>query len=143
MQERIKPVLAAGRTVLSGRFVSSTLAYQGSAGGLSWEDISAVAKVALDHVWPDLTLILDLPAQAATARLHAPGKGGKAGAMQAGLFQDRIERRTLDYHRRVQEGFMEQSRRFPDTYRIVAAGDCKERIHANILAAIAAFMAEG
>ncbi len=139
VQERIKPALAAGQTVLSDRFISSTLAYQGAAGGLPLEAILEVGKVALDGVWPDITIILDLPADDAMARLQSPGKGKKAGGLQVGLFQDRIERRLVDYHRLVREGFVAQAQRFPDCYRVISALDSKAKIQSNIVATLAAF----
>lgn len=132
VQQEIKPALAAGKTVLSDRFLSSTLAYQGAAGGLAIEAILDVAKVTLDGVWPDLTIILDLSAEAAMSRLVSPGKGKKTGIRQAGLFQDRIESRVTDYHRKVQQGFLEQSRRFPERYRVISATESKEKIQAAI-----------
>ncbi len=140
VQERIKPALAAGQTVLSDRFLSSTLAYQGSAGGLPLEAILDVGKVALDGVWPDLTIILDLPVEEAMARLQSPSKGKKTGGLQAGLFQDRIERRVVDYHRRVREGFVAQAASFPDCYRVISALDSKAKIQANIVATLAEFL---
>ncbi len=139
VQDRIKPALVAEQTVLSDRFLSSTLAYQGAAGGLPVEAILEVGKVALDGVWPDLTIILDLPAEDAMARLQSPGKGKKTGTLQAGLFQDRIERRMVDYHRQVREGFLAQSRRFPDCYRVISALDSKAKVQSNIVAILTDF----
>lgn len=122
VQERIKPALANGQTVLSDRYTSSTLAYQGTGGGLPWNDILAVARAATENVQPDLTIILDLPVDKALARLGNGGKNGKRGNQpQSGLFHDRIEQRTKSYHENVRRGFLLQAEQFPDHYRIVRA----------------------
>ena len=69
MVERIKPALAAGHMVLSDRFISSTLAYQGTAGGLSPAEILSVGDVAIGGRWPDLTVVFDVDERVAAGRL--------------------------------------------------------------------------
>src|SRR3954469_18197327 len=69
MVEFIFPALAEGKTVISDRFVSSTLAYQGGGDGLTAADIRTVASIAIKNRWPDLTLILDLPVDVSSARV--------------------------------------------------------------------------
>ena len=59
-EQRIAPAIAAGALVLADRFVSSTLAYQGTAGGIDEEEILAVGKVATGNHWPDLTVVFDV-----------------------------------------------------------------------------------
>ena len=60
LAERIGPALEANRLVLADRFVSSTLAYQGTAGGLSQEEIAQVGEVTMGQTRPDLVVIFDL-----------------------------------------------------------------------------------
>jgi dTMP kinase len=60
--EIIKPALETGKTVLCDRFISSTCAYQGSS-GYSVEKIIELGKLAVGDVWPDLTIIIDIPVE--------------------------------------------------------------------------------
>ena len=62
---RVKPALARGELVLADRFISSTLAYQGTAGGLSVDDIRAVGRVAVGETWPDTVVIFDVDTRTA------------------------------------------------------------------------------
>ena len=56
--QKVRPALAAGRLVLADRFISSTLAYQGTAGGLPMSEILRVGQVALGRFWPDLPVLM-------------------------------------------------------------------------------------
>src|SRR4051812_40278148 len=106
VHEQIQPALAAGECVLTDRFASSTLAYQGGGGGMDLQQIAEVAKVAVGDRWPDLTVIFDLDTDQAMARLNPLwNAGGKSRPEQGGLFQDdqvkdRIEQRARDYFHR-------------------------------------------
>ncbi len=136
VQESVVPALARGDCVLSDRYTSSTLAYQGTAGGLPEKEIIAVAEIATQGIWPDLTVILDLPSDKAAGRMVA---GRTAKRQQPGLFQDRIERRNMDYHRLVREGFVQQVRQFSQRYALVPAIGSREAIAAIIAARLSEF----
>ncbi|HMD53713.1 MAG TPA: dTMP kinase [Phycisphaerae bacterium] len=129
--EEIKPSLSMGKTVLSDRFTSSTLAYQGAAGGLKLEQIIEVTQTATEGLWPDLTIILDISVETAMARMQSTVKRGGA-ALQPGLFHDRIENRVADFHHQVREGFLEQIKRFPEKYRFVSAAGTREQTEAAV-----------
>ncbi len=110
--ERIAPALKRGELVLADRFVSSTLAYQGAAGGMSLDDIRAVAAIACRGVQPDLTVIFDVTAETAASRLNP--------------LLDRMEAKGAEYHRRVREGYLAQARDDPAHYLVIDAnGDAK------------------
>lgn len=113
-RERIFPALSAGGTVVSDRFISSTLAYQGTAGGLSFSEIAAVGEVATGGLLPDLTVILDVDDTIAATRMAAE--------------RDRIEQRSVEFHRRVREGFLEQARRWPGRYAVIDASTSPEAV---------------
>ena len=93
VEHYIRPALARGDLVIADRFISSTLAYQGTAGGLDPQEILAVGRVAVGSTWPDLTVIFDVDGDLADSRL--PEALGK----------DRIERRGPAFHRLVRQGF--------------------------------------
>ncbi len=122
--ERIRPALAAGHTVLSDRFTSSTLAYQGTAGGLSFDEIDRVAAIAAEGAAADLTVVLDVDEATAASRLSP--------------LLDRIEQRGEAFHRRVRQGFLEQVRRWPQRYRLVDSSGDPASVFAEVLKAIEA-----
>jgi dTMP kinase len=90
VQSIIRPALDAGRVVLSDRFALSTEAYQMAGRGLDPALVRAGNQAATGGVRPDLTLILDLAPELGQARQLAAGKR-----------QDRLDRESVDFHRRV------------------------------------------
>lgn len=133
----IRPALDRGELVLADRFVSSTLAYQGTAGGLSQDDIRAAARVATGGLWPDLTIIFDVD----TATAHARMTGGpkpRSGGAELSLFADRMEAKGDAFHERVRQGFLEQARAEPGRYLVIDATRDEETVWRSTLEALAA-----
>jgi dTMP kinase len=95
-EEIIRPALESGRVVVSDRFSLANIVYQGYAGGLGVQQVDLIGQVATAGLWPDLTLILDVPPEVARARVVAA--------------RDRIEDRPAAYHRLVREGFLTAAR---------------------------------
>jgi dTMP kinase len=95
VQTVIQPALAAGRVVLSDRFALSTEAYQMAGRGLDTAMVRAANQAATQGLQPDLTLILDLTPELGQARQLAAGKR-----------QDRLDRESADFHRRVVEYYL-------------------------------------
>ena len=69
--ECIAPALEAGRCVILDRWLSSTCAYQGFAGGFGSDNVIALAGSCLERLWPDVTIILDIDLETAAPRLNA------------------------------------------------------------------------
>ena len=137
MHELILPALNAGRTVLSDRFVSSTLAYQLGGDGLTADEIRHVGDVAIGGRWPDLTLILDLPVETSRGRVRAKfQKQTLFGTDSPALTKDRIELRPVEYHQRVRENFLAQAKANPDRYQLIDATRSKERVHEDVVRAM-------
>ncbi len=122
MEERILPALARGAFVLADRFISSTLAYQGSAGGLARQDILSVGDIAIGGRWPDLVVVFDVDWKTAQSRM--------ARAL------DRMEQKDAEYHRRVREGYLEQARSQPAKYLVVDSTAQPEAVFAALTAGI-------
>jgi dTMP kinase len=95
VQSTIRPALAEGRVVLSDRYALSTEAYQMAGRGIDPELVRAGNQAATGGLWPDLTLILDLPPEMGQARQLAGGKQ-----------QDRLDRESADFHRRVTDFYL-------------------------------------
>jgi len=124
--QRIAPALAAGQCVLADRFVWSTIAYQGAAGA-DVEAIRQVAQVAVAGAWPDLTVILDLPAEVGLSRLKRD--------------KDRLEQRDLDYHRRVRASFLDQARQAGDRSAVIDASAGPDQVQQALRGAVEAWLA--
>ncbi len=121
--ERVRPALARGELVLADRFISSTLAYQGAAGGLPVEEIRAVGQVALGDHWPDLVVVFDVDEQTAASRLNP--------------LLDRMEMKGRDYHRAVRQGYLDQAAIDPDHYLVVDARDDAETVFDRLVTQLA------
>ncbi len=119
MAERIRPTLEAGGFVLADRFISSTLAYQGTAGGLAPEEILAVGRVTTGGCEPDLVVIFDVDEKTAAARLPAE--------------LDRMELKGEAFHRRVRQGYLAQADRDPDRHLVVDGTLDEESVFAALL----------
>ena len=125
VEQTIAPALQRGELVLADRFISSTLAYQGAAGGLSPEEILAVGRVAVQSSWPDLTVIFDVDQRVAGARLPSRRAG------TPGL--DRMERRSAAFHARVRQGFLDQAEAQPEKFVLIAAAADPDSVFETLL----------
>lgn len=124
LERRIAPALAKNELVLADRFVASTLAYQGAAGGLPQADIAAVARVATRGVMPDLYMVFDIDEEAAAKRLSP--------------LLDRMEAKGRDFHRLVRHGYLEQARQDPTRYAVLDASRPPEHVWSQVLATLEA-----
>jgi dTMP kinase len=120
--EKIAPALKENKCVLLDRWLSSTCAYQGYAGGFGTEKIIKIATDCLERVWPDLTIILDVDLKTASQRLKD--------------VLDRMEQKGPNYHQKVREGFLELAKNRKGFAVIDATADM-EPVHKKVLQAIA------
>ncbi len=128
-QKRIRPALARGAWVLCDRFADSTLAYQGYAGGLPLDGLTALARFAVGGLTPDLTVVLDLPADAGLARAGRRTASGPAA-------ESRFEGRDLRFHEAVRDGFLDIARREPARCVVVDASAPADAVARQIAAAV-------
>lgn len=127
----IRPAVEAGGWVISDRFVDSSRAYQGVAGGLGDEAILALHRFGSEGYLPDCTILLELPADEAARRAMA----------RDGANSDRIGGRDADYHASVVAAFRSFAEAEPQRFRIIDAGGSSEQVHARIVAALQPLMA--
>ncbi|MFO0857425.1 MAG: dTMP kinase [Phycisphaerales bacterium] len=135
VEQRIRPALSEGQVVLSDRFVQSTLAYQGTAGGVSHDDIMAVAHASLQGCFPNLVLIFDVDEVTAASRINPLLA---SATRKEGL--DRIESRGTEFHRKVREGYLRQAREHSDTHRLINAARGPEEIWTDVVREIRAWV---
>lgn len=119
VEKAIMPALTRGELVLADRFVASTLAYQGSAGGLPTSDIAAVARIATRNLQPDLVVIFDIDEVAAARRLNP--------------LLDRMEAKGAAFHRKVRQGYLEQAKHDPGRYAVVDASQPEAQVWQSLL----------
>jgi dTMP kinase len=132
MKEVIAPALKEGKSVISDRFISSTLAYQLGGDRLTESEILAVGQAAVEGHWPDVTFILDLPVEASIARVR-PKFTLFPDDPDAGVEKDRIELRSVAYHERVRENYLTQARHQRKTYRVVDANRDPDEVHIDVM----------
>jgi len=116
--EKIKPALKENKCVVLDRWLSSTCAYQGYAGGFGMDRVVEIARQCLDRTWPDLTVVLDVDLETAAKRL--------------GRDLDRMEQKPAGYHRKVREGFLALAGG-QDGFVVVDAVSDIETVHKHIV----------
>ena len=120
----IRPALERGQWVLADRFIDSSLAYQGGAGGLGIEAVRAINAFGIGETFPDRTLVLTLD------------EGGERARARDADGSDRIGGRSDDYHRRVNAAFSIIAAEEPDRVRLVDASGTTEQVTDRLLASL-------
>jgi dTMP kinase len=120
----IRPALEAGQWVLSDRFVDSSLAYQGGAGGLGIEAVREINAFGIGDCFPDRTLVLVLDEGADRARAR-----DAAGS-------DRIGGRSQDYHHKVELAFRLIAAEEPERVKLIDAFGEPSEVTERLLGAI-------
>ncbi|HTM07253.1 MAG TPA: dTMP kinase [Verrucomicrobiae bacterium] len=127
VQEIIRPALAAGKIVLCDRFTDSTVAYQGYGREADLRVLGELNRMASGGLVPDLTFLLDCPADLGLSRTANRMKGQRPGERE-----DRFEREEAEFHARVRRGFQELARSDPSRVRRLDASRPIEDLHAEI-----------
>lgn len=111
----IKPNLESGKVVICDRFADSTTVYQGYGRGLGLEVVKTVNNTAIHGLLPNLTVLLDLPAEEGLARKKSKRR-------------DRFEKEKVAFHERVREGYLKLAENEPKRWLIIDATQSKEKI---------------
>lgn len=114
--EIVRPALEQGRWVLCDRYADSTIAYQGYGRGMSVDWLHQLNEFATGSLWPDRTLLLDLPPRIGLER--AMRRNQAEGTTEA---EGRFEAETLAFHERIRAGFLERAARYPGRFRVLDA----------------------
>ena len=122
-EELIRPALEQGKIVVSDRYLLANVVYQGHAGGLDVETLWRVGHVATGGLAVDLTIVLDMPAEAAAARLDRK--------------LDRMESQGDAFHALVRQGFLTEAARRPEEIVVVSADRPIEQVQEEIRAVAA------
>jgi len=121
VEEVIKPSLAAGKTLVSDRFLLANVVYQGHAGGLDVNRLWEIGAFITQATQPDLTFLLDMPPASAQQRIQRE--------------LDRMEQHGHDFRERLRAGFLAEAARRPDRIVVIDASRSIDDVHAQVRAA--------
>lgn len=133
VSQLIAPALAAGKWVICDRFTDSTRAYQGAASGVGDDVILAIDRIAVGTTQPDLTIVLDLPADAGLRRADARRTAGGADAAR-----DTFEARTIAFHERIRAGFLAIAKREAQRCAVIDASRTPDEVGTDVWAVVRA-----
>ncbi len=129
----LRPAIAAGRIVVSDRFVGSTIAYQGAGRGLPVDAILSLHRLTTGDFWPDLTVVLDVDPARGLRRSRA--RLAKSSADE-GLF----EALDLAFHDRVRASFLSQAAAGAGDHIVVDAGPAPDQVIETVTRVVTAWM---
>ena len=112
VDEWIKPALARGEIVLSDRFTDSSLVYQGCGRGLGADTVAALERIACRGLKPDLTILVDVDAEASLARARARNQAEPH-------CETRMDDQSLDFHRKVYQAYHALAEAEPERVKVV------------------------
>ena len=122
VQELINPTLSKGQHVVTDRYISSSLAYQGYASGLPIDEVLYLSLFATKELTPDLTILIDLPVEESIKR--------------RGKSPDRFEQENIDFHQRVRDGYLEMAQTNNDEWVIIDGTKSQEDVAEDVDQAI-------
>jgi dTMP kinase len=120
VDEVITPALNEGKIVLSDRFLTASIVYQGIAGGLGADEVKKIGEFCIQDAKPDITFILDIRMDTSAAR-------------RSDREADRIEQRDLEFHENMRQGFLTVARVDPENYQIINADQPEESVFEQIM----------
>ena len=126
--DTIRPALERGQWVICDRYADSTIAYQGYGRGMDPEELQKLNDYATGGLWPDITFLLDLPAEVGLGRALA--RNGREGLTQS---EGRFEAEALAFHQRIREGFLARAARWPQRFRVLDAAQTPDAIVAQAM----------
>ena len=118
---KIRPALAKGQIVISDRYLDSSVAYQGAGRQLDLTEVRNLSLWAVDNLLPDLTVLLDLDAEAASIR-----RG------QTGAEPDRLEREKISFFEAARETYKQLAAAEPNRFHMVDASQDPDAIWKQI-----------
>jgi len=117
VKEIIKPALQAGKIVISDRYGDATIAYQGAGRNLPLQEVKHLNKIATGGLIPDITIIIDMPVIDALERIKS---------------RDRMERESVDFHKRVRAQYLELARLEPERIKVLDGTKSIDEIHTEV-----------
>ncbi len=125
----VAPALEAGAVVIQDRYLDSSVAYQGAGRVLDPTEIRDLSLWAAEGLLPDVTFVLDLPAEIAKQRQD-----------QSERTFDRLEAEALDFHERVRAGYLAIAQEFPDRVVVLDAAESIDSVHQLIVQKVSSLL---
>ena len=122
VREVIKPAVDAGKVVLCDRFLDSTTVYQGVGRRIASEPVAMINQFAVGALMPDVTVILDLPAEVGLSRAQK----------RASDMPDRMEQENIEFYRKVRDGYLVLAKALPERFIIVDGTKSVEHVEETI-----------
>ena len=134
----VRPALERGAFVLSDRFADSTIVYQGYGRGLDIAELDHLNRIAVDGVWPAMTLLVDVEPAIGLAR--ATSRNAEEGKT---LSEGRFEAESLAFHARVREGFLDWAANHPERFVVIDGSKDQDTVFAQARDAVRERLASG
>lgn len=115
--EKVIPALKNDKVVLCDRYIDSSLAYQGHARGIGIEEVKKINEFAINGLYPDLTIYLDIDAEVGRKRILKNQRS-----------QNRLDKETLTFHQKVIEGYKTLIKTNPERFKVVDATQSIESV---------------
>jgi dTMP kinase len=120
VEQLIRPALDRGEVVLTDRYTDSSVAYQGAGRDLGAQEIHDLTMWAVDDLVPDLTVVVDVPAE--------------EGRRRRGAVHDRLEAEADAFHEAIRAHYLAMAQGNPQRYLVVDGTAAPEQVHAEVLA---------
>ena len=122
VREVISPAIKAGKIVLCDRYLDSTTVYQGVGRQIAAEPVHMINQFAVGDVLPDITIVLDVPAEVGLQRIRH----------RANDMPDRMESETIDFYKKVREGYLYLAQSMPERFIVVDGTKTQGRVSKKI-----------
>ena len=123
---KIRPALARGEIVITDRYFDSSVAYQGAGRELSQTEVRDLSLWAVGGLLPDLTVLLDLPADVARNRRNG-----------SGTEPDRLESEKIEFFERARQAYLDLARAEPNRFLVIDASATVEQMQQQIVDRVA------
>ena len=111
------PALKAGKIVLCDRYIDSSLAYQGFARGIGVDEVRAINEFAINGLYPDLTIYLDITAETGRQRIESNARN-----------MNRLDHESIAFHQRVIKGYKDLIAQEPNRFKVIDANQDLETV---------------
>ncbi|WP_028551885.1 dTMP kinase [Paenibacillus sp. UNC451MF] len=128
--EKIQPSLAEGKVFICDRFIDSSLAYQGYARELGIDEVLTINQFAIEDVFPDLTIYLDVAPEEGLRRIHA----------RSDREINRLDLESLSFHQKVREGYLILADRFADRIVSIDANGSMDEVFERVKGGLDRFL---
>ena len=129
LMDKILPALEEGTTIISDRFIDSSLAYQGCGREIGIDEVYAINQFAIEGHMPDKTIFLNIDAQTGLNRINANRS-----------YLDRLDQESVEFHNRVHEGYQKIIQKYVDRMIIIDASRGLESVITDAYQAVKGLM---